>query len=375
MVIEVPVSSLQLGMYIIRYGDGNSCCARWDRPLRFQWEIDVIVQSGATVAVVDTEQGDAPEEEASEEPPIVDRESFLLADGIYSRTVDYMHEALADIARRKSFNPAPAREHIEAVMDGVSANSQAATSLTLIRRDGYLATHSVNVCILSTAFATFLGLDPVQVRDVSTAALFHDIGKMLIDPTILEKPGKLAWREFNVIRQHPGLGKLLLEGKGLPDKVGQAIVEHHERADGSGYPRAVKNGNICIEARIIALADVFDAMTGERPYKPSVAPDMALRALYRQRAQAFHSEDVERFIKFLGVYPVGSVVRLDNGCRAVVVGVDPVRPLEPTVRLMFDANMRPVEHDIVRTGGNNPRVSANCARTFDKGTLKRMLRL
>lgn len=377
MTVEVPVSSLELGMYIVHYGDAQASRIRWDRPIRFLWEIDVIRQSGATVATIDPSMGTAPanspDVRPSEQPDILESESFLLADRVYSRVVDFMHDALSDIARKKSFDADAAAEHVDDIVNGVERDERAATCLTLIRREGYLATHSVNVCILSTTFAAFAGHDRETVHNVARAALFHDIGKMLIDPTILEKPGRLGWKEFNVIRQHPGLGKLLLHGKDIPEAVGRAVLQHHERADGSGYPHAIKDGHISPEARIIALADVYDAMVGERPYKASVTPDMALRALYRQRNQAFRADDVERFIKFMGVYPVGSVVKLEDGSRAMVVALDRVRPLEPTVKLMYDANMRPVDNTIVSTGKDCACVSGSCARTFDRRILKRVI--
>jgi HD-GYP domain-containing protein (c-di-GMP phosphodiesterase class II) len=164
----------------------------------------------------------------------------------------------------------------------------------------------------------------------------------------LNKPGKLTQREFKIMQGHALEGyKVLQDNKGIHPEVLRGVAEHHERLDGRGYPKNISGENIGFASRILAVVDVYDALTSKRVYKPAIAPSKALGMLYRSRGEKFCPAYVEVFIKSLGVYPMGSFVRLTNGEYGVVVNVDAMEPLKPKVKIVFDAKMRSCPSRIV----------------------------
>ena len=225
----------------------------------------------------------------------------------------------------------PARESVRHVVASLRRNEQAFASLLQLKSmDTYTYTHSVNTCVLSVVVAERTGL--VHASEiVGLGALLHDIGKTRIPETVLQKPGKLNELEWNMMRQHPIFG---LEIVGWPDvqpMVTEAISQHHERLNGSGYPEGLQGGAISPAGRLVAVADVYDAMTSDRPYhRASAAPD-AMRWVCQYSGEAFDSQVVIAFVRAIGLFPVGSLVRLTTGELAVVATVNPAAIRRPTV--------------------------------------------
>jgi HD-GYP domain-containing protein (c-di-GMP phosphodiesterase class II) len=242
---------------------------------------------------------------------------------------------------------------VEEIIGSVTRNPDALISLSKLRTyDEYTFTHCINVAVLTLGFAEFFGIHRTELRALGIAALFHDIGKARIPNAVLNKPGRLSDEEFAVMRRHPLLSYQLLRdnehgGSSLDPDVLHGIVEHHEKHNGKGYPRGLKDDAIHIYGRVIALADVYDALTSARVYKPAMPPTKALQIMFEMRDKDFRATDVSMFIKFLGIYPVGSLVRLSDGHHGVVSEANREDVRRPRVLVAFDRDLAPAPRQVV----------------------------
>jgi putative nucleotidyltransferase with HDIG domain len=263
---------------------------------------------------------------------------------VYRRALDCVRNLLKDASRRELPDCAAVLDHVSAFLHSLNRNPHALLSLTrLARREPYALTHSVNVTVLSLIFGRSLGLNVVDLQHLGAAALLHDVGKAQVPRKILRKRAPLDSQELAVAQRHPVHGyRMLKKGAGLPEAVLTAVLDHHEKHDGSGYPRALAGSDISQLARVVALADVYDALTSDKSYGRNLPPDKAMAEIFRMRGRAFQPDYAERFIKRLGLYPVGAFVRLTDGVCAVVVDQNPSAPLRPKVRVVMDRRMRRV---------------------------------
>jgi putative nucleotidyltransferase with HDIG domain len=208
--------------------------------------------------------------------------------------------------------------------------------LTALRNaDNYTFQHSVNVAIICGTIGKWLGLDNKLLRKLILAGMMHDVGKMLIPATILNKPGKLLPNEMDIMRNHATFGCDILSKSGLKDEdILQAIRQHHERLDGSGYPKHVQSDEISQLARIIAIADVYDAMTSDRVYQQSLTPFRAIGELFEEMFGKLDAAICTVFLNSLRDYFIGSVVKLRDGRLAEVIFMDGVSSDKMTVKTM-----------------------------------------
>jgi len=168
-----------------------------------------------------------------------------------------------------------------------------AMSMVVETRDQYTAGHQDKVARLSAAIAKKMNLSEEMIRGIQMAGVIHDIGKMYTPAEILSKPGKLSSIEMQLIRTHPQAGYDILKDVEFPWPVARIILEHHERMDGSGYPNGRSNNDILLESRIVAIADVVDAMASHRPYRPSLGIDVALREIEKNKGVLYDSDVVD----------------------------------------------------------------------------------
>lgn len=169
----------------------------------------------------------------------------------------------------------------------------AALSNTVERKDPYTAGHQRRVSELAGAVASRMGLPEDRVRAIRMAALVHDIGKINIPTDILSKPGRLGQMERDLVRTHSESGYQILKGIELPWPLADIVYQHHERLDGSGYPRSLKDGEILLEAQILAVADMVEAITWDRPYRPALGIDFALQEIRRLAGPALNRDVVD----------------------------------------------------------------------------------
>ena len=223
------------------------------------------------------------------------------------------------------------------LVGSVFRNVDALLSLTALKDySEHTYTHSVNVCILILAIAHASGVTEEEAGDIGVGGLLHDVGKAKIPLSILDKPGPLTDQERKAILSHPLFSEEILKEKGDISEPAIAIaVQHHEKVNGSGYPRGLTGDQMHPFASMAAVADVYDALTAARPYKPGLPPHIALRVVFDGKGTEFKDEVVENFIKNLGIYPVGSFVKLNTGEMGVVMEVNPEDSLRPKVGVVF----------------------------------------
>ena len=201
--------------------------------------------------------------------------------------------------------------------------------------DDYIYRHSVNVAVLSTIIGIGAGYEVDELKDLCLAAIFHDLGKILIDERILNKPGKLNAMENEVVRRHAQLSyDMLYDRWNIPARVKAGVLCHHENEDGSGYPNGLSGDKIHPFAKIIHVADVYDALSSKRPYKEACSYSEALEYLMGGCGTLFNKEIVEIFTKYVAIYPKGMMVELSDGQKALVMENDKNNRLRPKVKLL-----------------------------------------
>lgn len=200
--------------------------------------------------------------------------------------------------------------------------------------DDYTYRHSVNVAVLSTVIGMKLMLNSVQLEELCIAAIFHDLGKLMIDQNILNKPGKLTVEEFGLVKEHSQFSYDILKDRwNISATSKSGVLSHHENEDGSGYPRGLRGSNIHLYGKIIHVADVYDALTSKRPYKKPYALSEAIEYLMGGGGTHFDKKVVEAFLSAVPIYPKGVSVYLSDGSEAIVVD-NSKNTLRPIIRFL-----------------------------------------
>jgi len=243
-----------------------------------------------------------------------------------------------------------------AIGQSIERHSRALLGLVRLKaKDEYTYLHSVAVCALMINFARHLKLDEEEVQDLGVAGLLHDVGKVAISDAVLLKPGKLDPRERAMVEGHPDAGyALLLQSADIPAAALEVALRHHEKVDGSGYPGGLSGEALSLHARMGAICDVYDAVTSDRPYKAAWTPCEALTAM-RGWAGHFDPELLDRFADSLGIWPVGTLVRVSDGHLGIVMGSGGATGEAMVVRIFFDcdtlAEIAPEDRSFAPSGG------------------------
>jgi HD-GYP domain-containing protein (c-di-GMP phosphodiesterase class II) len=337
MLQNITRNELKPGMFVVSHGAGHfhAPIVNVGRCLSCAKDLDDLVPREASIVTID------PERSVLVEPSSLARE-VPAARRLYAESLRHVHGFMDAVRQGTEVDPRECAPFVNGFIDSVFRNESAAATLFKLRDyDAYTYTHSLNVSVLAVLLGKRLGLDKIALSEVGVAAMLHDLGKARIPEAILNKPGKLTPTEFAVMKTHPEQGHALLQGRpGMTEPMLRAVLEHHERRDGTGYPRGLKEQDIGLYSRIVSVADVYDALTSRRVYKEPMAPAKALGLMYQWRDRDFTPLVIEQFIRCLGVYPLGSLVQMSSGEHALVVGTNPLLPTRPVVRVILDAKMR-----------------------------------
>ncbi len=368
---SVPVNELRYGLYVVEPD------RPWtDIPLMFQgFEISTdeeleVLRSYCEQVYVDEDRSTADALEALDRPATaVDHDAGRFTQRPETDTADafgtkrYPDTARFErLLRRAWESRAQTRDFVEAVFRGledgdlpdvrqgrvaladllqtVTGNPGAAVWLSnLDERDAPTSVHSVNVCILALTFGDHLGLERAELEQIGLGALLHDTGKLFMPAAIRDKADALTDAEWEVARRHPQDGyDILLEKGDFPTEVLDIVRLHHERLDGSGYPFGRVGVELSLPVRVVALANAYDSLTSARAYRAAMPADKALQQIYNGADGTFGSRLVQEFIRCVGIYPAGTLVELDNGAVAVVLGSRPDARIQPTVLLVRTAD-------------------------------------
>ena len=283
---------------------------------------------------------DIPPEEPETEEPVIKQVSFddevVVAKGLHNKGKGIQKRLLDSVAKGLPMDISIPQEFTEKLVGSIDRNPNALMCITKIReKDSYLLEHSLNVAILLANFAKYVDMTEEEVQELAFSGFLHDIGKIKIPDDILHKPGRLTDQEMVVMRDHVYYGVQTLEKMEMPERIVRTMSEHHERLDGYGYPDGLRGDEISAFGRMIAIVDTYDAITADRCYKPGMPSQKALKILLKDSPEKFDRELVEKFIKCVGIYPVGSLVLLNNEHVAMVVRQREQSPLKPIVKVFY----------------------------------------
>ena len=394
MLKRIVVADLRIGMYVQEF------CGSWmDHPF---WkskfllnspqdlqrirassigELWIDVSKGLDVeagAVVSTEAEAQKEVEATLMAAVQPRSTALSASmdteleraaKLCARSKQAVLSMFGDARMGKALNFEQAESLVEEISESVMRHPNALISLARLKHaDEYTYMHSVAVCALMSALARQLGLGEGAVREAGLAGLLHDEGKMAIDQEVLNKPGKLSDAEFAAVRRHPEAGgEILLAGKHVSALVLDVCLHHLEKIDGSGYPYGLQGEQISLFARMGAVCDVYDAITSNRPYKPGWDPAESIRKMAEWKGH-FDEAVFQAFVKTVGIYPVGALVRLESGRLAVVLEQNAKSLLVPKVKAFFLAKSKvqipPVVIDLSKANAQDRIVGRESAAVW-----------
>jgi putative nucleotidyltransferase with HDIG domain len=355
---KITILQLEPGMYVLSVRTkGKAVSVKSEGYISSKESIKKLVQAGITHLTVDPNKQKKVEKIDKILPEIKNKttltkskqknngisfdQEMTKASKLYDGAKSLQHKILNSLTEHKTINVLEAKESTDAIVDSIFRNQDALVCMTRLRiKDQYLVEHSLNVSILMTLFAKHLAFDRKIIEQLALGAFLHDIGKVLVPPEILHKPGKLTPQEYEVMKTHVDLGmEVLKQSPDLPKLVIDIVQQHHERLDGKGYPNQLNEQQITQYGRMLAIVDSYDAMTGERVYKAGMHPIKAFNILMKEAPNSYDKTLVEQFINCLGIYPIGTLVKLTSGKLGLISRLNKSRPLQPFVRVFYNTRL------------------------------------
>lgn len=392
---KISVSQLRLGMFL------DELCGSWlDHPF---WksaflltdprqlkqiqdskvkEVWIDIRKGLDVAVdevptpepaphhhkerfddVEIEEADQPQPDVAMPAAVVNKptpkpcsvnEELSRASRVIADATPAMRSMFQDARMGKALDTEHCLPLVNDITESVQRNPGAIVSLARLKTsDDYTYMHSVAVCALMVSLAKQLDLNETDTREAGMAGLIHDMGKALMPADVLNKPGALTNEEFAIMKKHPEEGhRLLVEGKGVGPVPLDVCLHHHEKMNGMGYPHKLKGDEISLFAKMGAVCDVYDAITSNRPYKAGWDPAESIQKMAHWAKEGHFDERIfQAFVKSIGIYPIGSLVKLKSGRLAVVMEPGTTSLVCPIVKVFFSTKSNePIQHALVNLG-------------------------
>ncbi len=266
----------------------------------------------------------------------------VIRDDTRLKAQSVIQNVFSDLTFDRKVNIKMVKDIVEEMLEEIFSNKNNIINMVKINSyDSYTFSHSVNVSVLALLMGKSLGLDRIKMSKLGTGALLHDIGKVLIPEKILSKPGKLTDSEFEIIKEHPKLGFEHLQSEMELSPLSRSVVlSHHERIDSTGYPHGMEGEGIPIFPRIVAIADVFDALTSNRVYRTRWPVHRAVDYLMAKAGTKFDNELITKFLRNIAVYPNGTKILLSNGEEAIVRSQNKNYPTRPVVDIIIENGVK-----------------------------------
>ena len=365
----IPVNQLQPGMYVLAIASQTGAMEIAQTGLvTNRQQVDALIWRGVLTVRVDLARSKLPGIEQVVSPSPAHSAGSVRPAGsgegrelkirrLYQEARELQGKFIRHLKAGEPIDITPLAAVAEEMVDTMFTHGDAMLCLARIRaKDAYLMEHSMNVAILLANFGRYLGLERNVLKELTLGGLLHDVGKIMTPDEVLNKPGKLTDEEFGVMRQHVVHSyDILSNTAGITPTMLEVAANHHERLDGTGYPQRLKGDQLSLYTRMSGIVDVYDAVTADRVYKQGMQPTQAFRVLLKGINQHFDAELVTKFIKCMGVYPVGTLVQLSNQRLAVVMQRNEQQPLKPVVKVIYHATQRHYLEvqwlDLARNGG------------------------
>ncbi|MYL84069.1 HD domain-containing protein [Desulfovibrio aerotolerans] len=367
MIVKVSLKSLKTGMYITNPGlsiKSNPEILLTDLEIKNDNQLKKITCAKFSDIFIDTEKGSFfkanPQKKFEVERLFQTFGDYKYYDGTksshfdniissvtksnsdYSAFIEYCKKFLTEIKENEKIDISASKEFINTIIDNDDETNGATLFLMNLRNhDEYTYTHCINVSLYATIFGKHLSLGRENLMLLGLAGLYHDIGKIKISEKILKKPGKLTESEFKEIKNHPIYSCELLAASGITsNEINRTVLEHHERYGGLGYPNGLSSTEISHSAALLSIVDSYDALRSDRYYKSAVHSHKAVSVIFNSKKSSYSPSLVDKFVKFIGIYPIGSIVVLSNDKKGIVISQGNKSLLQPIVRIILDENNR-----------------------------------
>lgn len=358
--VKIAINHLKPGMYVLSITSKKSSVSiKSEGYINTEDSINKLKRSGIVSVTIDPSRdknnkqvdSEVPEDaclsaeddeaEYDTGPNVSFEKEMKTASKLYEDAKGLQRKILTAITKNKEIDMDAVQESTDAIVDSIFRNQDALSCMSRLRiKDEYLVEHSLNVSILMTIFAKHLKMEREIIEQLALGAFLHDIGKIKVPSEVLNKPGRLTDEEFEIIKGHVMLGVAVLkETDGFPENVLDMVQDHHERLNGKGYPNQISADDLGIHSRMIAIVDSYDAMTAERVYKSGMNPITAFKNLIKDSPYGYDEELVEQFVACLGVYPVGTLVKLNSGKLGIISKLNKNKPLQPFVRVFYNTRL------------------------------------